>query len=344
VERSARRESWKKKKEFQKHEDLKQEYERLDNLRLQHLLTKGAEGGKTNKADEEEQENINAKLEASKEAMEALSQIGDVEKEIAALNQQLLQVTELVIAAAKIENLEKELRAQTIMAFKADTTTERWDQVRALTPEDEWAQVKEELVIYVLRQNTNINDKIELLLKDGLYKQVIEVFPKPAGTKGELALLLKVYKTIEEKDSGLLEKMIPVVSRYMKRYYQEQKYNQVNSVLDRFQRRFPGVVVSLLTHACEMVMFDIMPSQYSAFVNMLRDMKQRLESINRNDDWNDFFNSFKKKNTGKKKLMQMVSLIGDSVWDLDSIMERPKKRQKVKKEKAGDDEEYKEDD
>jgi len=91
-------------------------------------------------------------------------------------------------------------------------------------------------------------------------------------------------------------------------------------------------------------MFDIMPSQYSAFVNMLRDMKQRLESINRNDDWNDFFNSFKKKNTGKKKLMQMVSLIGDSVWDLDSIMERPKKRQKVKKEKAGDDEEYKEDD
>lgn len=184
---------------------------------------------------------------------------------------------------------------------------------------------------------------------------------------------------------------------FFQRYYQEQKYDEINGILDRFQRRFPGVVVTLLGHACDTVMFDIMPSQYSNFVQMLRvrksvgffvktaeerscrgfcgnfswkiltivffkDMKSRLESINRQDDWNDFFNVFKKKHTGKKKyvaqslvgnrncagypalrsnflfssrLMQMVSLIGDSVWDLDSVMARPKKKLKTEPKKKG---------
>ena len=49
-----------------------------------------------------------------------------------------------------------------------------------------------------------------------LYKQVIDVFPKPSGAKGELALLLKVYKTIEEKEPTMLDKMYPIVGRYMK--------------------------------------------------------------------------------------------------------------------------------
>jgi len=128
----------------------------------------------------------------------------------------------------------------------------------------------------------------------------------------------------------------------MKRYYQEQKYDEINSVLDRFQRRFPGVIVTLLSHACDTVMFDIMPSQYSSFVQMLRDMKGRLEMINRQDDWNDFFNAFKKKHTGKKKLMQMVGLIGDSVWDLDSIMSRPKKKQKTEPKKKQEEQERQE--
>jgi len=325
----------KKKQEFQKHDDVRQEYERLDNLRLQHLLTKDEPG--------EDKENLDEKLQAAKEALEGLPQIADMDKDIAQLNEQLLQITELIIAAAKIEHCDAELRAQTIMAFKADTTMDRWDQVRALTPEEEWAQVKEELVVYVLRHDTNIKEKIELLLKDGLYKQVIDVFPKPSGDLDELDLLLKVYKTIEEKDPGSLERMIPVVSRYMKRYYQEQKYDKMEPLLDRFQRRFPAVIVSLFTHACDMVMFDIMPSQYSSFVTMLRDVKHRLESINRHDDWNAFFVAFKKKHTGKKKLIQMVNLIGDSVWDLENKIaaERPRKKQKVKDEVVKDEKQEK---
>jgi len=128
-----------------------------------------------------------------------------------------------------------------------------------------------------------------------------------------------VYKTIEEKDPVLLEKMIPVVSRYMKRYFQEQKYEAMYPVLDRFQRRFPGIIISLLANACDTVMFGILPSQYSSFVQMLKLMKQRLESINKSEDWETFFKGFKVKHMGKKRLIQMINLIGDSSWNMDKI-------------------------
>jgi len=225
----------------------------------------------------------------------------------------------MIIEAADVEKYDAEKRAQTIIAFKADTTTARWDQVRQLTSDEEWAQVKEELVVYVLKQNTQIKDKIELLLKDGLYKQVIEVFPSPSGKEEELTLLLQVYKTIEEKEPVLLEKMIPVVARYMKRYFQEQKYDRMYPILDRFQRRFPGIIVSLLANACDTVMFGILPSQYAAFVQMLKLMKQRLENINKQEDWTTFFVGFKRKHMGKKRLIQMINLLGDSSWNMEQI-------------------------
>jgi len=230
----------------------------------------------------------------------------------------------MIIMAADVEKQDSEKRAQTIIAFKADTTTARWDQVRQMTSDEEWCQVKEELVVYVLKQNTQIKDKIELLLKDGLYKQVIEVFPHPSGKEEELDLLLKVYRDIEEKDPLNLEKMIPVVSRYMKRYYQEQRYDRMYPIIDRLQRRFPLIVASLLAHACDTVMFGILPSQYPAFVQMLKFMKQRLESINRIEDWNVFFFGFKQKHMGKKRLIQMINLLGDSGWDMGSIFKAEK--------------------
>jgi len=101
-------------------------------------------------------------------------------------------------------------------------------------------------------------------------------------------------------------------------------------ILDRFQRRFPGIIVSLLAHACDTVMFGILPSQYSAFVQMLKLMKQRLESINRTEDWSAFFVGFKRKHIGKKRLMQMISLLGDSSWNMEAIFAGEKKPIEIK--------------
>jgi len=233
----------------------------------------------------------------------------------------MLELIELVISAAKAEALDEELRFQTILAFKANPTTQRWDQVRNITPEEEWEKVKQDLVVYVIQQNTNPVDKVELLLKDGLYKQVIEVFPKPSGQKRELDLLIKVYTEIENEKPEVLEHLIPVVARYMKRYFQEMQFKTVYPILDRLQKRFPSMIINLYTKATEMLLFNLLQSQYSKFVQMFKDLKARMESINRQDDWNNFLSEFKRVHKGKQKLIQMVSLIGDSSWNLDAVMQ-----------------------
>lgn len=147
--------------------------------------------------------------------------------------------------AAKIEGLDDILRDQAILAFKVssnpcdkhlcgffsnwylvnliqtDVKTERWDQVRDLCSEEEWATIKQELVVYVLKQeSSNVNAKIELLMKDGLYSQCISIFPHPTGEEGEIELLLQLWKEIERREPTLLDQLMPTVSRYMKRYYQ----------------------------------------------------------------------------------------------------------------------------
>jgi len=116
----------------------------------------------------------------------------------------------------------------------------------------------------------------------------------------------------------------------MKRYYQEQKYEKVYPILDRFQRQFSNILMPLLSHACDMVMLEIIPSQYPTFVHMLKGMKQRFELINKHDDWETFFFYFKRKHLGKKKLIRMIDLIGDSVWSVETLPPPPKRSKKEK--------------
>lgn len=93
--------------------------------------------------------------------------------------------------------------------------------MRDLCSEEEWADIKKELVVYVLKQqSSNVKAKIELLLKDGLYSQCISIFPLPTGERGELELLEKLWSELERNEPTALDQLLPMVSRYMKRYYQ----------------------------------------------------------------------------------------------------------------------------
>lgn len=104
---------------------------------------------------------------------------------------------------------------------QTDVKTERWDQVRDLCSEEEWASIKQDLVIYVLKQEaSNVRAKIELLMKDGLYAQCITIFPSPSGEAGEMELLEQLWKELERNQPTALDQLLGTVSRYMKRYYQ----------------------------------------------------------------------------------------------------------------------------
>lgn len=81
------------------------------------------------------------------------------------------------------------------MAFKADTTAERWTQVRQLTSDEDWEEVKKELVVYLLKASTDPNDrhfinptvKIDLLLKEGYL----------SSSSSSLAQILTLPKIVE---------------------------------------------------------------------------------------------------------------------------------------------------
>jgi hypothetical protein len=206
--------------------------------------------------------------------------------------------------------------------------------------EEEWNTVKTDLVVFVLNNNSyNNNAKIELLMKDGLYEHCISLFPKPEGNDGEMELIIKLWKGVEESKPELLEHMIPHVARYVKRYCQEYKFEELNTLIDRVQRRFPAIIITLYNTALDMVMINVMPSQYGAVIECLRDLRLRLcDTLNRQDDWVSFFEEFKKKHKSKKKMIQMVTLIGDSQLDLRAMVAQSNasaKKEKTPARKVG---------
>mmetsp|Transcript_11501 Transcript_11501/g.17239 ORF Transcript_11501/g.17239 Transcript_11501/m.17239 type:complete len:733 (+) Transcript_11501:26-2224(+) len=278
-----------------------------------------------------DQKRIIHQMEGEKEQAEQVGEeIADLEKERDQVKEHtkftqdeidafVLQVCDLVVPSAKIEDLDDVLREESVRAFKVDTSTERWDTVRNLTSTDDWDTIKQDLVVYVLRSKDNARAKIELLLRDGMYEQCIGLVPKPSGESGEVELLHRLWTEIEKRDASLLQQLLPSVQRYLKRYFQAFDFTTLDPLMERVQRRYPALITILYSKACDMVLLNILPSQYSKFVSMLKQFKSRLEELQRGDDWNQFLQQFKKKHRGKKRLIQMVTLLGDSAFDLRAM-------------------------
>jgi len=308
--------------DIEQKEDLENRNTELEQQIL--LFTFSASTGQFSKEElEEEKVTVQQKI----------SQFPSFPFSIAELKDFNLELAEIMKTAARMEGATDILREQAIRSFKNNVTTERWDEVRGLCSFEEWAEIKKELVGYVLKQeDTDAQSKIQLLMKDELWVECITIFPYPRGEEGELAVLLDLYTQIEKNQPELLDKLLPVVSRYMKRYYQEFKFSEMDDLIDRVQLRYPAVMCALLSKAADMMMLNILPSQYASFVQCLKKFKDRIvHKLKRQEDWDHFFKEFQKKHKGKRRLMQMLNLIGDSSWDLSAFQA---KRKRIKSEDA----------
>eukprot|EP01133_Synstelium_polycarpum_P007206 gene7206-8370_t len=234
-----------------------------------------------------------------------------------------LAITDIMIAAANAEDLGEVIRDQTIISFKIDTTAEKWDAIRNLSSEEEWTAIKEELVVFVMKREENVNSKIELLMKDGLFKQCIEIFPHPSTDEDELSnqmvLLESLYEALDTHQYTLLPSVMPLVQRYAKRCYQEWKSDRLDTLFDIVQRRYPMEIKDMFEKATEMLLINILQSQYPTFLQMLKSFKRRMVvTLGLDSLWNDYLDHFKKSQKGKRRLIQMVNLIGDSVWQVEA--------------------------
>jgi len=239
-----------------------------------------------------------------------------------------LQITKIMIDSANFEDLGDVLRAQIIISFKIDTTPEKWDQIRNLSSEEEWEATKKELVVFVMQREENIDSKIELLMKDGLFEQCISIFPHPSLEEDELDtqlnLLESLYDAIDQYQFELLTSVLPIVQKYAKRCYQEWKPEKLDTLFDSVQRRFPIEIKDMFEKATEMILVNILQSQYPIFLGMMKSFKNRMvNTLGLESLWTEFLEKFKKTHRGKKRLIQMVSFIGDSVWNIEAPNQGP---------------------
>lgn len=143
-------------KKLQDRQDMQQEIKQVE----QNLLILTAQDKKR----PEERKILETKLQELQAKFESLP---EVKASFEALNNATLELAEMVIEAAKIENLDDILKEQHILAFRIDTKQERWDDIRNLSTDEEWTQVKNDLVGYIMKRDSeNVKEKIELLLKD----------------------------------------------------------------------------------------------------------------------------------------------------------------------------------
>eukprot|EP01114_Cavostelium_apophysatum_P005388 TRINITY_DN1631_c0_g1_i3.p1 TRINITY_DN1631_c0_g1~~TRINITY_DN1631_c0_g1_i3.p1 ORF type:complete len:2306 (+),score=986.21 TRINITY_DN1631_c0_g1_i3:123-7040(+) len=245
-------------------------------------------------------------------------------EDAATLDNYTLDVAGKIIAAAKIEDLDDVLRVQTSLAFKVDTTPDRWNQVKMLTSETEWEEVKKDLVKYLLKASSNPEDKnyidpgvkVDLLLKEGLWKECLAIFPKPSNNDHELELLFKLWIEVEKFSPNDLKDLLPTVERYVKNYFQGFRYTELDKLLDQIQKKFPNNILDMFKNGTEVMLINLLPSQYGSFVQFFRAFKKRMVALNQTAQWEEFFKKFKVDHKGKKKLMGMLNMLGDSSWNI----------------------------
>jgi len=114
-------------------------------------------------------------------------------------------------------------------------------------------------------------------MKDGLYKECINIFPSATGEDPEeLAILTEFFTLVEKEEPELLPEVVQIVQRYLKRYFQAFKFDEMAPLLDRVQRHYPILLRSMYAKATDMILLNILPSQYPAFVKCLKGLKKRL--------------------------------------------------------------------
>jgi hypothetical protein len=231
-----------------------------------------------------------------------------------------LQMANLMIEAAKVEERADVLRDQAVLRFKIQPSMELFEQVKIMTDEKEWDKVKKKLLKDILRpvseeeaagqKTINPKDKIQLLLNEGMWKETVAIFPDPGMFGNEaIDLLERLYLEVEKNAPSTVASLLPTIEKYAISLYQTFTFDNphLERLLDAVQQRNPDFIYGMFTRASEKLLLNILPKQYGDYVEFLKVFKRRLnDELGREDDWDAFISDVTKKNRGKKKLLQMI--------------------------------------
>ena len=118
-----------------------------------------------------------------------------------------------------------------------------------------------------------------------------------------------------------------MVGKFIKKYFQDFEFEAVYGIVDRVQRVYPNFLLFIYKQATDMIMLNILQSQYSIWAKCLKDLKRRLtHDIDRPADWTEYLDWFRSKYKSKKKLVQIINQLSDSSFNLESLIKMEEKK------------------
>ena len=268
------------------------------------LLPQGAGGG------------ISEEIQELLEELEKLRH--NLSEPVVTLRQQILSLADVMIEAARAEEREDVLEAQSILVFFMEMTVQKFEEVHTLVGEEKWeAEIRDELLNYVHSYDPTLPGspitlvaKIELLVREKWWKEALEHRPVPTAqdAASSVEVLKLLWFAVESNSPDDLGELVETIKAFTIKEFQKFNLTTMDSLLDLMQEGFPQEIFDLYSKGAEIMMTNSSSKKYKVFVDFLLAMKGRMLAVGLVDEWNDFVKKVRKKEIRKKNLINMMDV------------------------------------
>ena len=234
------------------------------------------------------------------------------------LRQTILQLADKLIIAARAEEREDVLEAQSILVFKMSMSEEKFEEVHTLVGDEKWEkEVRDDLLNYVHAYDPTLPgspiqmlQKIDLLLREGWWKEALEHRPEPSAADAtqSIEVLKRLWSAVEKHSPNDLDQLVETIEAFTIKEFQKFNANTLDPLLDVMQTRYPRVIFDLYSKGSEIMMTNSSNKKYKMYVDFLTAMKTRLLTVGLVSEWNDFVAKVRKKEIRKKNLINMMNV------------------------------------
>eukprot|EP00761_Pharyngomonas_kirbyi_P010852 gb/GECH01010875.1/.p1 GENE.gb/GECH01010875.1/~~gb/GECH01010875.1/.p1 ORF type:complete len:1141 (+),score=429.78 gb/GECH01010875.1/:1-3423(+) len=253
-----------------------------------------------------------------------------------------IQHARLMVKAATKSGDQEIGQEYAIKIFKHDMSIEAFEDIKKLCSDEEWPKKREELLKDILRKpepksapeplDSQVSDmdvdeqedeetkkptfnpisRVELLMNEKMFKEAVEYFPSPQETSinSATSVLPNLVRTIR-KDDDEKDKHLKKLFETIKEYCKADPYLQfLDPVLVQLLKYESSWAITLYETAVKESLFNIIPSKYNTWVELVKKGKKRAGQAGVSDEWKEFIEDVKKQHKGKKKLMSLLKMEG----------------------------------
>ena len=237
---------------------------------------------------------------------------------ISNLRMTILSLADIMIEAARAEEREDVLEAQSILVFKMEMSVQKFEEVHTLVGDDRWESgIRDDLLTYVHGYDPTLPGspitlvaKIELLVREKWWKEALEHRPVPtaADASSSIEVLKLLWFAVESNSPDDLGELVETIKAFTVKEFQKFNLSTMDSLLDLMQEGFPEEILDLYSKGSEIMMTNSSSKKYKMYVDFLVAMKGRLLAVGLVDEWNDFVKKVRKKEIRKKNLINMMDV------------------------------------